>query len=105
MVDPLADITSYILEHNPRNAVPHVPSVSPLPTSLLVHVSSWAGFLVGSLPLLAYYRSQRRPHPPLRASQVWLFSVRWLRMNRCTQRAGFTRHTTVCNPSQWQCPD
>ena len=44
VVDPLADITSYILEHNPRNAVPHVPSVSPLPTSLPVHVSSWAGF-------------------------------------------------------------
>ena len=48
LVDPLADISSYILEQTPRHLVPHVPSLSPLPSSMPVHVSSRAGLPVAA---------------------------------------------------------
>ena len=72
LVDPLADISSYILEQTPRHLVPHVPSLSPLPRSMPVHVSSRAG-----LPVAArlFPISAQAPPPVAGAAGVDALSV------------------------------
>ena len=87
LVDPLTDISSYSLEQTPRHLVPHVPSLSPLPSSIPVHVSSLGRVTCCCSPITDLSTS---PTPVARAPQVWMLSQWWTRMRtgrrRCSGR-------------------